>query len=391
MAHPWSDGWTQQAQSDKEIASEANAELQMLFPLIRSFYFGNSEKIEAVRDVYGQFPSSWQEFESWPHFKVLRKRYLAFTDGVILDPPTATEASVATTVDASPPAAEETPTLEPPNACITVSNLDHTASSDMLTQVFGCFGGLEKLVLVKDETSGSGTVCAVIQFGSEEAATQALALNGMALGAKTLAVVLGGTEYFDKDDTAAESAAATAAPAAPAPVAAPSSSVAPNTTSTERKRSRWGAEAADPAADPTSGAAGAAAATGARTGERKRRNRWGDNTGADAKGGELAVVGKEGHAVMAAAHNPVMVALGLSKTLTQEEEQEAVVLRMQVAQAERALQPQQIIIDAQVSQSEIDPTRKTRSHAVKIAAVVYVLFSRSLFSVAMLFVFLSTL
>jgi hypothetical protein len=127
------------------------------------------------------------------------------------------------TVDASAAAAAaaaETPTAQP-NTCIIVSNLDHTASSDVLTQVFESFGGLEKLLLVKDETSGSGTVCAVIQFGSEEAAVQALSLNGVARGTKSLTVALGGAEHLCKDGAASAATIARSADPPPSPAPAP--------------------------------------------------------------------------------------------------------------------------------------------------------------------------
>lgn len=77
-------------QVSKEIHHEEIAELQVLFPALRDFFRGSSQHMESIRKEMGEFPTTWQELKPWKYYKSLRKRYLAFLDGVILPLPVPT-------------------------------------------------------------------------------------------------------------------------------------------------------------------------------------------------------------------------------------------------------------------------------------------------------------
>ena len=63
-----------------ELAAEQEAELRELHRPMRSFYLKPSN--EPLQQRHGAFPMFWKDLAAWPGLRDVKKRYLAFQDGV---------------------------------------------------------------------------------------------------------------------------------------------------------------------------------------------------------------------------------------------------------------------------------------------------------------------
>jgi hypothetical protein len=281
----------------KEIENEVKAELQLLFPALRSFYGGNWQHMDAIRAHCGEFPNNWLELSNWPHFKILKKRYFAHTDGVTLPLEECFEGMSG---------APTGPIMCDQQTSIVISNLSDSGVQfkAMLEQVFSCFGKITS-VLFKEEIAGKFK--ALVKFEFANSARQALELNGINLGSSKIDIALGGESEHEFSETISSSPGM--------------ESGGGEVSMKSVKRSRWGAPAESDQVTSTQG---------------KRRSRWGEGSAL------VSTSSTESNTK----NTSVLHRLGLAKTLTQEEEQEAMMLKVRIQKAVEKCSPDQIMLDS---------------------------------------------
>lgn len=65
---------------EDEIVQERRNMLKGLHPLMKVWYATEAFVTSGLKDKYGDFPLFWQDLETWPHTKLLKKIYLSVTE-----------------------------------------------------------------------------------------------------------------------------------------------------------------------------------------------------------------------------------------------------------------------------------------------------------------------
>ena len=87
-----------------EKAAEEEAELKELHRPLRAFYLKPSN--EPLQKKHGEFPMFWKDLANWPGLREMKKRYLAFQDGVEIPIDDASATQPAAVDEASKPTAQ---------------------------------------------------------------------------------------------------------------------------------------------------------------------------------------------------------------------------------------------------------------------------------------------